>query len=44
MHVLVLGPVAQQCWQRILPEVSCAESEDLTKWWETMLICYDNDR
>ncbi|XP_074353507.1 uncharacterized protein LOC141703747 [Apium graveolens] len=33
-----------QCWQRVLPEVNCAVSEDLTQWWEKVLIYCNNER
>lgn len=44
IHALVSCPVAVQCWQIVLPEVGCADFDDFSQWWETVLSVCNSDR
>lgn len=43
-HALVYCTTAAQCWQRILPEVSLQEGEDLYGWWKIVLERCNKDK
>ncbi|XP_074336026.1 uncharacterized protein LOC141673191 [Apium graveolens] len=43
-HILCKCDFANQCWQRIIPQVLCNDDNSIFQWWEKVLEVCDNEK
>lgn len=43
-HILCKCDFANQCWQRIIPQVQCNDDSSIFQWWEKVLEVCDNEK